>query len=126
MQNCIRAEALNYVVINHFLFRIDTQKDKDTDKGNSFLLVIMQGSLVLFLLWLCINYIVLFGECCESVPLDRSGSYVSISMKQYITRILALVVQVDAFYYQSLSWLHVRCNGSCFSSKLCISCVKFG
>ena len=39
-QNCIRAEALNYVVINHFLFRIDTQKDKDSDKGNSFLLVI--------------------------------------------------------------------------------------
>ena len=23
-QNCIRGEALNYVVINHFLFRIDT------------------------------------------------------------------------------------------------------
>ena len=39
-QNCIRAKALNYVVINHFLFRIDTQKDKDVDKGNSFLLVI--------------------------------------------------------------------------------------
>ena len=39
-QNCIRAEALNYVVINHFLFRIDTQKDRDFDKGNSFLLVI--------------------------------------------------------------------------------------
>ena len=39
-QNCIRAEALNYVVINHFLFRIDMQKDKDADKGNSFLLVI--------------------------------------------------------------------------------------
>ena len=39
-QNCIRAEALNYVVINHFLFRIDMQKDKDVDKGNSFLLVI--------------------------------------------------------------------------------------
>ena len=39
-QNCIRAKALNYVVINHFLFRIDTQKDKDIDKGNSFLLVI--------------------------------------------------------------------------------------
>ena len=33
-------EALNYVVINHFLFRIDTQKDKDLDKGSSFLLVI--------------------------------------------------------------------------------------
>ena len=39
-QNCIRAEALNYIVINHFLFRIDTQKDKDLDKGNLFLLVI--------------------------------------------------------------------------------------
>ena len=24
VQNCIRAEALNYVVINNFLFRIDT------------------------------------------------------------------------------------------------------
>ena len=39
-RNCIRAEALNYVVINNFLFRIDTRKDRDLDKGNSFLLVI--------------------------------------------------------------------------------------
>ena len=39
-RNCIRAKALNYIVINHFLFRIDTQKDKDLDKGNLFLLVI--------------------------------------------------------------------------------------
>ena len=39
-QNCIRAKALNYVVINNFLFRIDTQKDKDIDQGNLFLLVI--------------------------------------------------------------------------------------
>ena len=39
-QNCIRAEALNYVVINNFLFRIDTCKDRDLDKGNLFLLVI--------------------------------------------------------------------------------------
>ena len=39
-QNCIRSEALNYVVINHFLFRIDTRKDKDVDKGNLFLLAI--------------------------------------------------------------------------------------
>ena len=38
-----------------------------------------------------------FGECCESVPLDRPGSYVSISIKIYITIILARVVQVDAF-----------------------------
>ena len=40
VQNCIRAEALNYIVINHFLFRIDMQKDRDLNKGNSFLLVI--------------------------------------------------------------------------------------
>ena len=39
-QNYIRAEALNYVVINNFLFRIDMQKDRDLDKGNLFLLVI--------------------------------------------------------------------------------------
>ena len=39
-QNCIRAEALNYVVINNFLFRIHTRKDKDIDKGNVFPLVI--------------------------------------------------------------------------------------
>ena len=39
-QNCIHAEALNYVVVNNFLFQIDTRKDKDRDKGNLFLLVI--------------------------------------------------------------------------------------
>ena len=39
-QNCVWAEAVNYVVVNNFLFRIDTQKDKERDKGNLFLLVI--------------------------------------------------------------------------------------
>ena len=39
-QACVRIEALNFVVINNFLFRIDTRKDKDRDKQNSFLLVI--------------------------------------------------------------------------------------
>ena len=39
-QNCIHAEALNYVTVNKFLFRIDTRKDKHRDKGNLFLLVI--------------------------------------------------------------------------------------
>ena len=34
------SEALNYLVVKNFLFRIDTQKDKDRDKGNLFLLVI--------------------------------------------------------------------------------------
>ena len=38
MQNCIHAGALNHVVVNNFLFRIDTQEDKDRDKGNLFLL----------------------------------------------------------------------------------------
>ena len=39
-KNCIRAKALNYVVINNFLFRIDMHKDRNLDKGNLFLLVI--------------------------------------------------------------------------------------
>ena len=39
-QNRIHVESLNYVVVNNFLFRIDTQKNKDRDKGNLFLLVI--------------------------------------------------------------------------------------
>ena len=39
-QSCIHTEALNYVVVNNFLFQIDTQKDKDREKGNLFLLVI--------------------------------------------------------------------------------------
>ena len=43
VQNCIRAEAPNYVVINNFLFRIDMRKDKDLDKGNLFLLVIPEN-----------------------------------------------------------------------------------
>ena len=36
VQNCIRTKALNYVVINNFLFRIDTQKDRDLDKAIYF------------------------------------------------------------------------------------------
>ena len=46
-------------------------------------------------LWLYINVLRDVGECCESVPLDHTGSYVSISIN--ITKILACVVQVDAF-----------------------------
>ena len=37
---CIQVKALNYAVINNILFRIDTHKNKDRDKKNSFLLVI--------------------------------------------------------------------------------------
>ena len=46
-------------------------------------------------LWLCINVLRDIGECCKSVALDCTGSYVSISIN--ITKILACVVQVDAF-----------------------------
>ena len=49
VQNCIHAEALNYVVVNNFLFRIDIQKDKDRDKGNLFLLVIPEKYEPIFL-----------------------------------------------------------------------------
>ena len=38
VQNCICAEAFNCIVVNNLLFRIDTQKDKNRDKGNTFLL----------------------------------------------------------------------------------------
>ena len=41
-QNCICAEALNYIMVNNFLFRIDTRKNKNRDKGNLFLLVITE------------------------------------------------------------------------------------
>ena len=49
VQNCIRAEALNYIVFNNFLFRIDMRKDRDLDKGNLFLLVIPEKTNPLFL-----------------------------------------------------------------------------
>ena len=83
---------------------------------------IMQSSFACFFSGCAYNILHDFGECCESVPLDHTGSYISSSIN--ITKILACVVQVDAFYCKSLSWLHLHCNGSWFSSKLCISCVK--
>ena len=39
-QAYIQAEATNYVVINNFLLRIDTRKDKDQEKESSFYVVI--------------------------------------------------------------------------------------
>ena len=51
----------------------------------------------LFLLWLCIKYIARLWGMFKSVPLDCIGSYASISINIYITKILARVVQVDAF-----------------------------
>ena len=75
-------------------------------------------------LWLCINVLRNVGECCESVPLDCTGSYGSISIN--ITKILARVVQVDAFIislYVGYICI-VMVVGCWFSSKFCISCVE--
>ena len=82
----------------------------------------VQSSFACFFSGCAYNILHDFGECCESVPLDHTGSYISSSIN--ITKILACVVQVDAFYCKSLNWLHLHCNGSWFSSKLCISCVE--
>ena len=45
--------------------------------------VLLHAGWIVFL-WFCISIIHDFVECCESVPLDRSGSNVSISIKQCI------------------------------------------
>ena len=63
-QNCIRAKALNYVVINHFLFRIDMQKDRDLDKGNLFLLVIPEK-----------YEPIIFNTCHDSLLAGHQGPY---------------------------------------------------
>ena len=75
-------------------------------------------------LWLCINVLHDIGECCESVPLDCTRSYISISIN--ITKILARVVQVDAFIISlEVGYICVVIVVGCwFSSKFCISCVK--
>ena len=63
-QNCIRAEALNYVVINNFLFRIDTRKDRDLDKGNLFLFVIPEK-----------YEPIIFNTCHDSLLAGHIGPY---------------------------------------------------
>ena len=55
----------------------------------------VQSSFACFFSGCALNILRDFGERCESAPLDRTGSYVSISIN--ITKILACVVQVDAF-----------------------------
>ena len=63
-QNCIRAEALNCIVINHVLFRIDMQKDRDLDKGNLFLLVIPEK-----------YEPIIFNTCHDSLLAGHQGPY---------------------------------------------------
>ena len=71
-QNCIHTEALNYVVVNNFLFRIDTQKDKDRDKGNLFLLVIPEKYKPIIL-----------HTCHDSLLAGHEGPYrTAITIKQ--------------------------------------------
>ena len=43
----------------------------------------IDGDILLVVAWYLLHKYdtQLFGECCESVPLDRTGSYISISMK---------------------------------------------
>ena len=82
-----------------------------TNYAKSLFPAIMQGpyfylckALLPISSWVVHKYILYdFGECCESVPLDCPGSYISISIKIYITLIFARVVQVDAFYCESPS-----------------------
>ena len=53
------------------------------DSQQTLMVVCSAKFFCLFLLWLCINILRDFGECCESVPLDHSGSYISISINIY-------------------------------------------
>ena len=62
---------------------------ENTERGNTDILLGDPSAktaakfFCLFLLWLCINILRDFAECCESVPLDRSGSYISIRINIY-------------------------------------------
>ena len=79
-QYCIRAEALNYVVINNILFRIDTQKDRDLDKGNLFLLVIPEK-----------YELIIFNTYHDSLLAGHQGPYctsMTIRQKFFICNIM--------------------------------------
>ena len=83
VQNCIRAEALNYAVINNFLFRIDTQKDRDLDKGNLFLLVIPEK-----------YEPIIFNTYHDSLLAGHQGSYhtaMTIRQKFFIHNLMNLL-----------------------------------
>ena len=58
---------------------MEIQEAAETYLVNLFL----QGSFACFFSGCAINILRDFGECCESVPLDHSGSYISISINIY-------------------------------------------
>ena len=79
-QNCVRAEALNYVIINNFLFRIDMHKDTDLDKGNLFLLVIPEK-----------YEPIIFNTYYDSLLAGHQGSYctaITIRQKFFIHNLM--------------------------------------
>ena len=89
-QDCIRPEALNYnyIVINHFLFRIDTRKDKDFNKGNSFLLVIPKK-----------YELIIFNTYHDSLLAGHQGPYWTIRQKFFIHNLMNKVKRyIEACY----------------------------
>ena len=92
-QNCIRAEALNYVIINNLLFRIDTQKDRDIDKGNLFLLVIPEK-----------YESIIFNTYHDSLLAGHQGPYrtaMTIRQKFFIHNLMNKVKEI----HRSMSYL---------------------
>ena len=82
-QNYIRSKALNYVVINNCLFRIDTQKDKDIDKGNLFLLIIPEK-----------YEPIIFNTYHDSLLTKHQGSYcivMTIRQKFFIHNLMTMI-----------------------------------
>ena len=73
----------------------------------------------LFLLWFCIKYIAqLWGTLRECTL----GSYRVLHFYQHkyiYLKYLLVLYKLMPFYYQSLSWLHLCCNGSWLLYKLC-------
>ena len=93
-QNYIRAEALNYVIINNFLFRIDTQKDRDLDKGNLFLLVIPEK-----------YQPIIFNTYHDSLLAEHQGSYhtaMTIRQKFFIHNLMNKVKRIIEACYTCL------------------------
>ena len=108
-QACIQAEALNYVVINNFLFRIDTHKDKDLDKENSFLLVILEKyEPIIFYTY---HDSLLAGHCTVPIPhlnMDLCGvcclscGCCSINALRNVERVYPEIVQGLTFYHSKV------------------------
>ena len=99
-QNCIRAKALNYIVINHFLFRIDMQKDRDVDKGNFFLLVIPEK-----------YELIIFNTYHDSLLAGHQGPYctvITIRQKFFIHNLMNKVKRSMSYLLKNQATLHEK------------------